>query len=73
MDIKVAQELLRHVNAKITLDLYTQAISSQEREANAKIVEMLLPAGGNGKNLSTIGGGGGKGRERKCLILFEKW
>jgi hypothetical protein len=29
MDIKVAQELFRHANAKITLDLYTQAISSQ--------------------------------------------
>lgn len=45
VDIKVAQELLRHANAKITLDLYTQAISSQKREANARVVEILLPAG----------------------------
>lgn len=43
VDVKVAQELLRHANARITLDLYTQAISSQKREANAKVVEMLLP------------------------------
>src|SRR5208282_3133932 len=48
IDIKVAQELLRHANAKITLDLYTQAISSQKREANAMVVEMLLPAGTKG-------------------------
>ena len=47
VDIKVAQELLRHANAKITLDLYTQAISSQKREANAMVVEMMLPAGRN--------------------------
>ena len=43
VDVKVAQELLRHANAKITLDLYTQAVSSQKREASAKVVEMLLP------------------------------
>jgi integrase len=45
VDVKVAQELLRHANAKITLDLYTQAISSQKREANERLVEMLLPSG----------------------------
>jgi integrase len=42
VDVKVAQELLRHANAKVTLDLYTQAVSSQKREANAKVVELLL-------------------------------
>lgn len=45
VNIKVAQELLRHANAKITLDLYTQAISSQKREANCEVIEMLLPSG----------------------------
>ncbi len=45
VDVKTAQELLRHANAKITLDLYTQATSSQKREASAKVVEMLLPMG----------------------------
>jgi integrase len=44
VDVKVAQELLRHANSKITLDLYTQAVSSQKREANARVVEMLLPS-----------------------------
>lgn len=43
VDVKTAQELLRHANARTTLDLYTQAISAQKREANARVVEMLLP------------------------------
>lgn len=44
IDIKTAQELLRHANSRITLDLYTQAVSTQKREANAKLVDMLLPS-----------------------------
>jgi integrase len=43
IDIKTAQELLRHANSRITLDLYTQAVSAQKREANTRVVEMLLP------------------------------
>jgi integrase len=43
VDIKTAQELLRHANSRITLDLYSQAVSSQKREAIAWVVEMLLP------------------------------
>ncbi len=50
VDVKVAQELLRHANAQITLNLYTQAISSQKREANARVAEMLLSAGEEGAN-----------------------
>ena len=43
--MKVAQELLRHANSRATLDLYTQAVSSQKHEATRRIVELLLPAG----------------------------
>ena len=43
VDIKTAQELLRHANSRITLDLYSQAVSSQKREASARVVEMLMP------------------------------
>jgi integrase len=43
VDIKTAQELLRHANSRITLDLYTQAVSEQKRDATAKVVELLLP------------------------------
>lgn len=43
VDIKTAQELLRHANSRITLDLYTQAVSSDKVAANHRLVEMLLP------------------------------
>jgi integrase len=43
VDIKTAQELLRHANSRVTLDLYSQAVSAQKREASAKVAEMLLP------------------------------
>jgi site-specific recombinase XerD len=43
VDIKTAQELLRHANSRVTLDLYSQAVSSQKREASARVVEMLMP------------------------------
>jgi integrase len=43
VDVKVAQELLRHANVRTTLDIYTRAVSAQKREANAKVVEMMLP------------------------------
>src|ERR1035437_8842116 len=45
VDIKVAQELLRHANSRTTLDIYTRAVSAQKRDANTKVVQMMLPAG----------------------------
>jgi len=44
VDVKVAQELLRHANVRTTLDIYTRAVSQQKRDANAKVVEMMLPS-----------------------------
>ena len=43
VDIKVAQELMRHSNCRTTLDIYTRAVSHQKREASLKVVEMMLP------------------------------
>jgi hypothetical protein len=43
VDIKVAQELMRHASCR-TLDIYTHAVSQQKREANSKLVEMMLPS-----------------------------
>ena len=42
VDVKVAQELLRHANSRTTMDLYTQAISADKRAASQRQVEMLL-------------------------------
>jgi len=37
-------ESLRHANSKITLDLYAQAVTPAKRNAQSKIVKMLLPS-----------------------------
>jgi integrase len=44
-DIKVQQELLRHANIQTTMNVYTQAVSEQKRDANSKIVQMVLRPG----------------------------
>jgi hypothetical protein len=43
--LKTAQELLRHANWRITLEVYTRAISSTKREANDRVMQMMLEAG----------------------------
>jgi len=42
IDVKVAQELLRHANSRVTMDIYTQAVSAQKREASGRALEMML-------------------------------
>jgi integrase len=45
-DVKTVQELLRHANSRITLDVYTQAVSSTKRAAQSKVVRMMVPGVG---------------------------
>jgi len=45
VDLKTAQELLRHANSRITLDVYTRAISADKRSANNKVMDMVMEAG----------------------------
>src|SRR5216683_3761084 len=42
-DVKTVQSLMRHANSSITMDIYTHAVSSKKRRAQAKVVEMILP------------------------------
>jgi integrase len=42
-NVKVVQELMRHANSRCLLDVYTQARISAKREAQQRIVEMILP------------------------------
>ena len=35
----------RHANSRTTLDIYTRAVSQQKRDANTKVVQMMLPGG----------------------------
>src|ERR1035441_8312761 len=44
-DVKVVQELLRHANSRITLDLYAQAGMPNKRLAQSKLVRMVLNKG----------------------------
>jgi integrase len=44
-DVKVQQELLRHADIRTTLNIYTQALPQQLREANSQVVRMVLGAG----------------------------
>ena len=43
VDVKVQQELLRHAGIRTTLNIYTQAVPDALRQANSKVVEMVLP------------------------------
>ena len=45
-NVKVVQELMRHANSRCTLDVYSQARVSAKREAQQRIVEMVLPENG---------------------------
>ncbi len=46
-DVKTVQELLRHANSRITLDVYTQAVNSNKRAAQSKVVRMMVPGVGH--------------------------
>jgi integrase len=40
-DPKVVQELLRHASIKVTMDIYTQALTPKKRRAQSNVVEMV--------------------------------
>jgi integrase len=44
-DVKVQQELLRHADIRTTMNIYTRAVPARLREANSKVVRLLLPTG----------------------------
>ncbi len=41
-DLKVQQELLRHADIRTTMNVYTQAMTEQKRQAHTKIVRLVL-------------------------------
>ncbi len=41
-DVKTVQELLRHANSLVTMNLYAQAITQNKRNAQSRIVMMVL-------------------------------
>ena len=51
-DVKTVQELLRHANSRITLEVYTQAVTAHKRAAQSKVVRMMVPDLGERKDES---------------------
>jgi integrase len=41
-DVKTVQELLRHANSLVTMNLYAQAITQTKRDAQSRVVNMVL-------------------------------
>jgi integrase len=44
-NVKVTQELMRHATSRCTLDVYSQARMDTKREAQQRVVRMILSAG----------------------------
>jgi integrase len=44
-DVRTTHQLFRHANPRITLDIYTRAISANKRDVNYKVMEMVIEAG----------------------------
>jgi site-specific recombinase XerD len=42
VDIKVAQEILRHANSRTTMDVYTHVVSAQKHEATGMIIDFIM-------------------------------
>ena len=42
IDVKVVQELMRHANISVTLNIYAQAITQTKRDAQSRVVSLLL-------------------------------
>jgi integrase len=74
VDLKTAQELLRHANSRITLDVYTRAISATKREANNRVMAMVLDASKQKKQIpapSSAPSGEGKASNKKGAKTFS--
>jgi hypothetical protein len=53
--VKVVQELMRHASSRFTLEVYTQAKTQAKRDAQQRIVELVLPVDEDASNLSCSG------------------
>ncbi len=42
-NVKVVQELMRHASSRVTLDVYSQARNAAKRQAQERVVQMILP------------------------------
>ena len=45
-DVKTVKKPLRHAKSRITLDVYTQAVGSNKRVGQSKVVRIMIPGMG---------------------------
>jgi integrase len=54
-DVKTVQELLRHANSLVTMNLYAQAVTETKRHAQSRLVGMLLDDNSTKQSTALIG------------------
>jgi integrase len=54
VDVKTAQEMMRHANSRIMIDFYQQAVSEEKRDAQELAMQGLLGEGANSVPFSTL-------------------
>jgi integrase len=54
-DVKTVQELLRHANSLVTMNLYAQAVTEVKRKAQSRLVSMLLDDNPQNESTAAIG------------------
>jgi len=73
VDLKTAQELLRHANSRITNDLYQQAVSEEKHLANAVVVKALLGDSLLEHPKTPSEGHNGRGQACNLLVFWTIW
>jgi integrase len=68
-DGMTVQEILRHANSRITMDIYTQAVTPSKRQAQQRVLEMTLPEA----NYTRAAAAGSKSRYCYSCYFFEGW
>jgi site-specific recombinase XerD len=53
-NVKVVQELMRHASSRFTLEVYTQAKTQVKRDAQQRIVDLVLSEQENTSNLGLL-------------------
>ena len=52
-DVKVMQELMRHVNVSVTMDRYVQAVTPAKRKAQSAVAGLLEPNGAESESATS--------------------
>ena len=53
-DVKTVQESLRHADSKVTLDTYTQGLMPVKREAQRKVIQMIVPIRSRASEMTAV-------------------